>query len=272
LLSDLSARFIDIALDQVELEINNALRQIVEFFQVDRCGLIRVSPVETSWCITHVAYASGIPPVPENNDLPTSMFPWIYPKLVQQHEVVSFGTLDGLPSEAAIDRLTWEGLEIRSALNIPISVGDAVDYIISINAVRSDYTWPQDYFPRLQLLGEILIKTLQLARTRQQLKERLRFESLISDISAGFVNISSNEVDDKINKWLQRITEFFDVDRCTLGLFSEDMTQLVSAFEYHRAGVEPAPASLSAGSTAVVPGSIDSSKAGGDESAGRFAG
>jgi hypothetical protein len=70
-------------------------------------------------------------------------------------------------------------------------------------------------------------------------------EGLISDLSAGFVNISSNEVDGEINKWLQRITEFFDADRCTLGLFSEDMTQLVSAFEYYRAGVEPAPASLS---------------------------
>jgi formate hydrogenlyase transcriptional activator len=40
LLSDLSARFVNIGPDQVDLEIESALRQILEFFQVDRCGLV----------------------------------------------------------------------------------------------------------------------------------------------------------------------------------------------------------------------------------------
>jgi len=245
LLFNLSARFINIAPDQVDLEIQSALRQILEFFRVDRCGLIRVSPNDNSFRITHVAYDSDIPPVPENTDLSLNLFPWVYEKIIQQHEVVSFTRRDELPSEAAVDKQTYEGLEIRSALNIPISVGAALDYIISINAVRKECTWPEDYIPRLRLLGEILVNTLQLAQTRQQLEERLRFEGLISDLSAAFVNISSQEVEGEINKWLQRITEFFDVDRCTLGLFSEDGTQLKRAFEYYLEGVEPGPVSIS---------------------------
>jgi len=40
LISDLSARFVNITPDQVGREIENALKQIVEFFQVDRCGLL----------------------------------------------------------------------------------------------------------------------------------------------------------------------------------------------------------------------------------------
>jgi PAS domain S-box-containing protein len=173
------------------------------------------------------------------------MFPWIYPKIIQRHEVVSFRRRDELPDEAAIDRQTYEGLEIRSALNIPISCGVAVDYIISINTVRKEFAWPEDYIPRLRILGEILVNALQLSQTRQQLENRLRFEGLISDLSASFVNISPEEVDGEINKWIQRITEFFDVDRCTIGLFSEDGTQLMSAFEYHLEGVEQAPVSIS---------------------------
>ena len=244
LLSDLSARFINIAPDQADLEIQSALRQILEFFQVDRCGLIRVSLKDSFFRITHVAYAPDIPPVPENADLPIQLFPWVSEKIIQRKEVVAFTTRDELPRAAAVDRQTYEGMEIRSALNIPISVGAAVDYIISINAVRKEFVWPQDYIPRLRLLGEILVNTLMLAQTRRQLKERLRFEGLISDLSAGFVNISPGDVHAEINKWLQRITEFFDSDRCTIGLFSEDGTQLMSAFEYHREGVEPAPDSI----------------------------
>ena len=245
LLFDLSARFINITPDQVDLEIQSSLRRILEFFSVDRCGLIRVSPNDNSFRITHVAYDSDIPPVPENTDLSLNLFPWVYEKIIKQHQVVSFTRRDELPSEAAIDKQTYKGLEIRSALNIPISVGAALDYIISINSVHKNCGWPEEYIPRLRLLGEILVNTLQLAQTQQQLKDRLRFEGLISDLSAGFVNISSQEVEGEINKWLQRIAEFFDVDRCTLGLFSEDMTQYRRAFEYHLEGVEPAPVSLS---------------------------
>jgi formate hydrogenlyase transcriptional activator len=203
LLSELSARFFNIAPDQVDLDIENALRQILEFFRVDRCGLIRVSPNDNSFRITHVAYDSDIPPVPENTNLSLNLFPWVYEKIIEQHEVVSFTRRDELPSEAAVDKQTYEGLEIRSALNIPISVGAALDYIISINAVRKECVWPEEYIPRLRLLGEILVNTLQLAQTRQQLEERLRFEGLISNLSAGFVNISSTEIEGEIHKWLQ---------------------------------------------------------------------
>jgi formate hydrogenlyase transcriptional activator len=245
LLFDISARFINISPGQIDQEIQNALRQILEFFQVDRCGLVRISPKETSWRITHVAYAPEVSAIPQNTDLPTTMFPWIYEKIIHQHEVVSFTTCDELPDEAAVDRQTYEGLEIRSALNIPILVGAEVDFTISINAVRKECAWPADYIPRLRLLGEILVNSLQLAQTRQQLKDRLRFEGLISDLSAGFVNISSEEIEDQINTCLQQITEFFAADRCTLGLFSEDESQLTRAFEYHREGIEPGPAALS---------------------------
>ncbi len=245
LLSGLSARFINIAPDQVDLEIQGALRQMLEFFQVDRCGLIQVSPEEASWRITHAAYASDISPVTEKTDLSIQLFPWVYEKIIQRHEVVSFTTRDELPGEAAIDRRTYARMEIRSALNIPITVGASLEYIISINSVNKECAFPEEYIPRLRLLGEILVNTLMLGQTRQQLEDRLRFEGLIADLSAGFVKISSEKVDGEINKWLQRITEFFDVDRCTLGLFSEDGTQLRSAFEYYREGAEPAPVALS---------------------------
>jgi len=245
LLFDLSARFVNIAPDQVDLEIQSALNQVLEFFNVDRCGLIRVSPNDNSFRITHVGYASDIPHVPENTDLSIQLFPWVYEKIIKQHEVVSFATRDELPREAAVDKQTYEDLKIRSALNIPIPLGDALDYIISINAVHKECAFPEEYIPRLRLLGEILVNSLQLAQTRQQLGDRLRFEGLISDLSASFVNISPDEVEDEINKWLQRITEFFDVDRCTIGIFSEDGALLQSAFEYHLEGVEPAPDSLS---------------------------
>jgi hypothetical protein len=47
MVSDLSARFMTAPLDQVDSEIENVLRQIMEFFQIDRCqGLVGQAIVE----------------------------------------------------------------------------------------------------------------------------------------------------------------------------------------------------------------------------------
>lgn len=51
-------------------------------------------------------------------------------------------------------------------------------------------------------------------RAEQALEERLRFERLLSDLSAGFVDIPPNRVDAEIEQGLKKILDFFKVDRC----------------------------------------------------------
>jgi formate hydrogenlyase transcriptional activator len=243
LLFDLSARFVNIPPDRVDSGIEYGLRQILEFFGVDRCGLVQSLPDKTSWQITHVAFSDDIPPVPTKVELPRSINPWGYEKLTEKHEVLSFSRLDDLPAEANVDRQTWMEWGIRSILNIPIMTGDQVDYIISVNSVKSERVWPEEYIPRLQLVGEIFVNALERKQIRLEIEERLRFEHLTSDVSAGFVNLPPDKVDSKINEGLRSVTEFFDADRCSIGLFSEDETQLVRTFEYRSSGAEPAPES-----------------------------
>ena len=60
LLVDLSARFVVLPHDQVDEEIRNALKEILEFFRVDRCALVQTLPGKTSWRITHVAHSESM--------------------------------------------------------------------------------------------------------------------------------------------------------------------------------------------------------------------
>jgi hypothetical protein len=64
LLTDVSARFVNIAPERLDGAIENALKMILEYFEVERCGLLRAMPEKTSWQITHVACTADIPPVP----------------------------------------------------------------------------------------------------------------------------------------------------------------------------------------------------------------
>ena len=47
------------------------------------------------------------------------------------------------------------------------------------------------------------------ASKRLEIEERLRFEGLISDLSARFINLAPDQIDGEINRGLQTITEFF---------------------------------------------------------------
>ena len=77
LLSDISARFINLPVDQVDAMIEIALGQIMEFLGVDRCGLIEVSPDQTVVKISHVMSTEGFPPLPQDINL-VELYPWTY--------------------------------------------------------------------------------------------------------------------------------------------------------------------------------------------------
>ena len=77
LLADLSARFIVVSPEEIDREIEQALKQILEFFQADRCGLLRI--LKDSAKLTHIVLREGIP-LPANMDLSTNRFPWVLQK------------------------------------------------------------------------------------------------------------------------------------------------------------------------------------------------
>jgi formate hydrogenlyase transcriptional activator len=174
LLSDLSARFINIPSDQEDLEIDYGLRQILDFFQVDRVGLMRSLPDRSGYQVIHGVYSENVPPVPLGVELPRSIHPWAYEKLVERHEVVSFSKLDDLPPEANVDKQTYAQWGIRSNLVIPIITGSPVVHVIAINSVKSEQVWSGELFPRLRLLGEIFVNAIERKKIRLELEQRLR--------------------------------------------------------------------------------------------------
>jgi PAS domain S-box-containing protein len=174
LLSSLSAKFVNIPPDQVDSEIEDGLRKILEFFQVDRCALIRTLPGKTSYQITHVASSDDVPPFSAWGELPRSIYPWAYEKLTEKHEVVSISRLDDLPAEANTDRQTCIEWGIRSYVNIPILIGEYVDHIIHVSSVKSERVWSEELFPRLRLLGEIFVNALQRKQAEEASRESER--------------------------------------------------------------------------------------------------
>src|SRR5262249_18879042 len=69
--------------------------------------------------------------------------------------------------------------------------------------------------------------------------ERLRFETLLANLSATFVNVPATEVDSQIESGLKQIVEFLDLDRTGLGQLSPEGMGITHS--YQAPGVPPSP-------------------------------
>jgi PAS domain S-box-containing protein len=170
LITDLSARLIKAPLSEVDREIEQAFARILDFFQADRGGLLGIRPDLKFVSITHASYTEGMERVSGDVNL-ASLFPWSYEKLVIQGNHVNISSMAELPSEAEIDRQAWTAMGVRSSLTIPLFIGQRTGHIIILQTIRQERSWPEEYVPRLRLMGEIFVNALERRKTDATLNE-----------------------------------------------------------------------------------------------------
>jgi PAS domain S-box-containing protein len=186
LLADLSARFVKIPSGEVDREIERALQQILDFFDGDRCGLLGVMNDSHSIHVTHAFYREGIQRVAPDLNL-ADFFPQSADALVNHGAHVKFTHLAELPPEFSQDLIAWTAQGVVSSLKIPLFMGSAVRYIFVIQTMREECVWPEEYLPRLRLLGEIFVNALAQKHADEELhksyeeirnlKDRLQVEA-----------------------------------------------------------------------------------------------
>src|SRR3990172_4763286 len=63
------------------------------------------------------------------------------------------------------------------------------------------------------LIGGLLLRRAARRRTRFLLEERLRFETLLSELSANLIHVPASEIDAALERGLQQVVAFLGVDR-----------------------------------------------------------
>jgi formate hydrogenlyase transcriptional activator len=180
LISDISARLIAVGSEFMGEVIESALDLIRRFFRADRCGLLVVSDDLGRLQARYASYSEGTRRVSTEVDL-TQLYPWTRQRAVIEREVVNLSSPTNLPPEATVDRATFAAMGTQSLLVIPIEVGQKRLHLILISSVREQREWPEEYVPRLRLLGEMLVNTLERARAiddLQHLREKLENENV----------------------------------------------------------------------------------------------
>jgi len=220
LLSELSAGLIHVPAGEIDVALGRALQQVVTFLDVDRGNLDENAEggpgaVRLSWA------RPGLEEPPRIGA--GDQFPWAAERL-RRGDVVRFSRLDELPEAAAIDRATFERLGTRSKVALPLRAGGPMLGVLSFGSVRGERAWPDELVERLRLLSEVFASALERKRMELSLAERLRFEKLLSTLTAAFSHLSAGDFDREIQHGLRQVVNFLEVDRGSLIEFTRDGT------------------------------------------------
>jgi PAS domain S-box-containing protein len=157
LVSEVSARLINPARDEVDEEIGNALNKVLAGMELDRCSVFEYRPEQRCCRITHSAQSAKCPPV--RREIADAELAWLLRQLQAGVTVVLNEVARDLPPEALAERRYAEGYGSRSWLAVPVTVDRDVVHAVSYHS-NKQRNWPPDLVSRLQLLAEILISSL----------------------------------------------------------------------------------------------------------------
>ena len=171
LLSDLSARFINLPADEVDKEIEAALGRIVPFLGLDRSTLFQLSEDETTLLVSHCWAAPGFESV--KGLIPRDMVPWALARVLQGR-TIQFSSPDDLPEEADRDKETLRKVGPRSNVTFPLTAGGGVVFgALAFGQMTRHRTWPETLVQRLRLFAQVLANALLRKRSEQKLRQAL---------------------------------------------------------------------------------------------------
>src|SRR5271169_1659099 len=166
LLSDLSAQFISLPEDQVDVNVEQALGRIAEFLKMDRVTLFEFSPDKTELRAAFSWTGGGTTPAPTS--VKAADLPWWRIRLLRG-EVAFASDRNDLPEEALPEKEFFQRMGILSAATVPLKVGGEINGAISFISTKRRVTWTKDLLNRVRVLGEVFWNALQRRRSMQAL-------------------------------------------------------------------------------------------------------
>jgi transcriptional regulator with GAF, ATPase, and Fis domain len=192
LLADLSATFINVPSEQVNGVLQDALRQIVEAFDLDRSTLW--SAEDGDLIYAHDWTRPGFPTAPGRISA-RELLPWSLEK-TNAGELVQFSSVDEVPSE--VDRASYRRFGTKSTVVVPIRVGGRSLGVVAFAAVHAERSWPPAIVSRLKLIASAFAGVLAQRQADESLRAALAQGSqLKGELQAESVYLRK-EVQDRI--------------------------------------------------------------------------
>ncbi len=208
LITAISTQFINLAPEDLDKGIKEALKKIGETAGVDRGAVFLFKNSHGyntyEWC------ARGIPSIKDKlQHIPFPSFPWYMGKL-RQGENIHIPRVQDLPPEARAEGKLLHNLQIKSLIAVPMILHNSLIGFLGFDSTRREKKWPERTLTLLKTVGEIFVNALERKRSEQGLKEsEKKYRQLVHNSLAG-IYITQHHILRFCN---QKFAEIFGFDR-----------------------------------------------------------
>ncbi len=162
-LATLSTGLAGQAADGVQDALKNGLKQVVEWFGVDRSTFGEIAHDANSSRFLQCYAVPGKPSFPPNSLL--RQFAW-YVQTLRRGEVVRLSRLEDLPCEAREEREYARRSGFSANLTVPLFLHNSTIFTIAIGCFNRERMWSTQDIRRLRLIGEVFANSM--ARQRRE--------------------------------------------------------------------------------------------------------
>lgn len=213
LISELSLRFINLPHDQIDSEIENGLYDILKHLNIERISLNQFFENQTELIQTHSICKTGNRPY-LGKDL-FKYIPW-HASQFAKNEIMLFAGEATLPPEADYEKAYMTAEVVTSGMVFPLSIeGETLGTLI-LSSFQDGYIWKDELIQQMKIVSNVMANVLLRKKTQQELSEKHEYESLLIELSASFVHLDDNYLENCIYEWLDRTCNLLNIE---LGLF-----------------------------------------------------
>jgi len=135
---------------------------------------------------------------------------------------VVFSDLDEIPASADVDRAFLVRNEVRSAMTVPLLVGEELLGAVTLSQLSSRRSWQSSDKEAVHAVAALLIAALARREAEREQGESIRFAKLITSLVSEFMNLPAEGIDDGVERALETIARFADCDRSAIYILEED--------------------------------------------------
>lgn len=170
LISELSAKFINLNPDQIDQEIDVGLKFISEYLGIDRIALLQFSEGKTKLHLTHTHAVDQQQSAPIF--LVSEKLPW-FSESLRRGKTLRISKIGEMPEEAVAEKQYAKEQGFKSFLTIPMKVAGLIIGAISYSDMKSERTWSDEFVKRFNLVGQIFANALGRKQKDQNLQNAL---------------------------------------------------------------------------------------------------
>jgi len=210
LISGLSSKFISLPWTQIDDEIDNSLKILVEFLKFERGTLLELSISGDDLLVSHQFAQPGIRRTTGSYSSRESV-PWFFSQLMEGKTLI-LSSIDDLPPEAVKERELAGKINFKSSITIPFSVGGKISGALGFNTESFDIEWHDELVTRLKFIADIFATAITRKNNEamlEQLQEKLKAENIIlkKEVTQNYASDSIIAQSDTIKYVLYRVQQ-----------------------------------------------------------------